>query len=99
MSREILEVKPSAETRKQVFDFISALAVGETISTASTAAVVYSGTDASPSSIISGAASISGTKVTQTLTAGTSGVTYLVTCTITTSLSQTLTLQGYLTVV
>lgn len=98
MSREILEAKPSGETRKQVFDFISLLAVSETISTTTVTAVVYSGTDASPSSLISGSAAISGTKVTQTLTAGTAGVTYLLTCTVTTSASQTLQLSGFLTV-
>jgi hypothetical protein len=98
MSHTILQGKPLGETRNEVFDFISRLAVAETLSTASVTAVVYSGTDASPSSIISGSAAISGTKVTQKITGGTLGVTYLVTCTVTTSAGQTLLLQGFLTI-
>jgi hypothetical protein len=91
--------KHASETISQVFDFISLLAIGETLSTASVAATVYSGTDASPSSIISGSASISGTKVTQLITGGTLGVTYTLVCTVTTSASQTLQLMGFLAVV
>jgi hypothetical protein len=96
MSRITLEGKHSGETRSQIFDFISRLALAETISTATTTAAVYSGTDASPSSVISGSASISGTQVTQKLTAGTAGVVYLLTCTITTSAGQVLTLNAFL---
>ena len=99
MSRVVLETKQSGETRTEIFDFASRLALGETLSTASTTATVYSGTDASPSAVISGAASISGTQVSQKLTAGTVGVTYLLTCTVTTSTSQTLILYAFLSIV
>lgn len=99
MSRLIFEGKKNGETRKEVFDFTSSLAPGETISNASTAAVTYSGTDTAPSGIISGTASISGAKVTQALTAGVIGVTYLLTCTANTSTLQVLQLQAFLTVV
>ena len=99
MKRISIPGKHTSETISQVFDFISLLAIGETLSTASVAATVYSGTDASPSSIISGSASISGTKVTQLITGGTLGVTYSLVCTVTTSASQTLTLMGFLAVV
>lgn len=98
MSRLTLEPKYAAETKKQVFDFASLLAVGETISTQVVTAAVYSGTDASPSALISGSATASGTKVTQTITGGLAGVVYTITCSITTSLSQTLRLIGYLTI-
>ena len=98
MSRIILQGKLLGETKTYPFPFISQLAAGETISTAVTTAAVYSGTDASPSSIVSGSATISGQTVTQAITAGTLGVTYLLTCTITTSLSQTLLLEAFLTV-
>lgn len=98
MSLVILKGKPLGETRNEVFDFISRLAVSETLSTASVTATVYSGTDASPSAIISGSASISGTKVTQKLTGGVLGVAYLIVCTVTTSAGQTLLLQGFLTI-
>lgn len=97
--RTNLGVKLAGETVKKEFDFTSRLALGETISTAVVTASVYSGTDASPSAIISGSAAISGAKVTQALAAGTLGVTYLLLCSITTSTSQTLKLGGLLTVV
>lgn len=97
--RTIFDGKASGATVNEVFDFLSLLAVGETISTASVGSVVYRGSDASPSAIVSGSASISGSKVTQAITAGTLGVTYLLACTVTTSGSQTLLLEGFLTIV
>ena len=97
--RITLDAKLAAETSKIVFDFTSRLTIAETISTAVVTATTYSGTDASPSAIVSGTATISGKTVTQAITAGTLGVTYLLKCTITTSLSQTLALVGYLVIV
>ena len=91
--------KLSGETVIETFEFGARLVVGETLSTASTTAVVYSGTDSSPSSVISGSASISGTHVTQAVTGGTTGNVYLLTCAVTTSLGQTLEMQGYLTII
>ena len=99
MSRVVFQSKLLTEVVTETFDFTSRLAAAETISTATVTAAVYSGTDASPSSIISGAAAISGQKVTQVITAGTLGVIYLLTCTITTSTSQTLLLEAFLSVV
>jgi hypothetical protein len=51
---------------------------------------VVDGTDASPSAILSGSPSISGSIVKQTLTGGSAGVTYKVQFTVTTSLGRTL---------
>ncbi|MDZ4345073.1 MAG: hypothetical protein U1E51_21840 [Candidatus Binatia bacterium] len=99
MSRIIFGSKLSGETAIYTFDFTSRLTSAETISTATITAAVYSGTDASPSSIVSGSATISGKTVTQPITAGTEGVTYTLVATITTSLSQTLQLTAFLTVV
>lgn len=99
MSRVTFDGKLLGETVTETFDFTSRLASGETISTAVVTSSVYSGTDASPSSMISGANTISGTKVTQKITGGTLGVVYKLLCTITTSLSQTLQLSGFLAVV
>ena len=99
MSRVTFQGKLANETIILTFDFTSRLTAAETISTQSVAATVYSGTDASPSSLISGSASASGQKVTQKITAGTLGVTYLLVCTITTSLGQTLQLSGYIAVI
>lgn len=91
--------KLSGEVYNVTFDFTSRLAVGETISTQTVAASVYSGTDSSPSSLISGSASASGAVVTQKITGGTIGVIYELKCTVTTSASQTLVLAGLLAVV
>ena len=98
MSRIVLEAKLLGETKIYTFNFVSQLSAAETISTAVVTASVYSGTDASPSSIVSGSATISGQSVTQKITAGTLGVIYELICTITTSLGQTLILSAYLSV-
>lgn len=92
-SKKVGEIAPTT------FDFTASMAVSETISTQSVAASVYSGTDANPSAIISGAASASGKIVSQTLTGGVSGVIYQLLCTITTSLGKTLQMSSYLSVV
>ena len=97
--RTIFDAKYQGATQTLTFDFTSALGASETISTASTSAATFSGTDASASAIISGAATISGKTVTQKVTGGTSGVTYNLTCQILTSLSQVLQMQGYLAVI
>lgn len=98
--QQVLSVpKKVGETANVTFNFQSSLAGGETISTQSVAASVYSGVDASPSAIISGSATASGAVVTQKITAGVSGVIYQLLCTVTTSLSQTLQQSSYLAVV
>lgn len=89
------------EEQTVAFDFTSRLAVGETISTQVVAATVFSGTDASPSSLISGSASASGARVTQLIdasTGGVEGVVYELAATITTSAGQTLKSCGYLVI-
>lgn len=97
-SRKIFATKRVSETKKLTFDFLSELGVSETISNASVSASVYSGTDATPSSIVSGSASISGSVVTQAITAGTAGVQYILACSATTSAGQILIITAYLTV-
>lgn len=87
------------EVVPRTFDFTSKLAVGETISSAAVTAAVYSGSDAVPTSIVSGGPSISGAVVTQNFTAGILGTIYQVTCTVQTSLSHTFQLSGYLAIV
>ena len=99
MNRVELPNKTSTEVKNLTFDFSSLLASGETISTKTVTAAVYSGTDATPSGIISGSASNSGAVVTQAITGGTVGVIYELTCTVTTSASQTLVLVGYMAVI
>lgn len=99
MTRVVLDPKRQGEVRTYQFDFLPLLAIGETISTKVATADVYSGTDAIPSAIISGAATSSSSIVSQAITAGVAGVTYLLKCTITTSTGQTLQMVGFLTVV
>lgn len=97
-SRTIFETKYNTETINLTFDFISELAIGETLSGPVVTPTVYSGTDASPNAILSGGASVSGTIVTQKVTAGTIGVTYTLTCSVQTSAGQVLTQTAYLSV-
>ena len=59
MNRANFSGKFVSETKTLTFDFLSLLAIGESISTASGSAAVYSGTDSSPSALISGSASYS----------------------------------------
>lgn len=99
MSSTILPVKRQGDTRTEQFDFLSDLAVGETISTQVVACSVYSGIDATPSAVISGVASASGSIVSQKVTGGVIGVIYQLLVTITTSLGQTLTQNAFLTII
>jgi len=99
MSRSILPPKQQGATKTIPFDFTSDLAIAETISTQVVTAAVYSGTDATPSGIISGVASASGKTVSQKITGGVVGVIYQLLCTITTSLGQTITQSAFLTVI
>jgi hypothetical protein len=95
---EAFSYKFTTEDKPLSFDFSQMLATGETISTASCSALVIDGTDASPSSLLSGSATISGTKVYQRVHNGTAGVTYRLVMTITTSASNTLVAVGDLPV-
>jgi hypothetical protein len=81
------------------FDFTSRMSAGETISSASMAASVYSGTDPSPGAILSGPVTISGNIVEQTVINGVLGVVYELLATANTSLGQILELPAYLTIV
>lgn len=99
MSRVVIDPKRLGETKTYQFDFTSALGVGETISTKAVTATVYMGTDSNPSAIVIGAASSSSAVVSQNITGGVVGVIYYLTCTITTSLSQTLVLTAFLTII
>ena len=99
MSRVIFGGKLLGETTNLVFDFTSRLALGESLSSASTSASVYSGTDATPSGILSSSTSVASGKATQAVTGGVLGVTYLLVCTAVTSAGQHLELSGFLAVV
>ncbi len=96
--RAIFDAKIQGTAAQIVFDFASQLAYGETLSSASVAAVVHSGTDASASSFVSGSATRSGSKVTQAIANGVLGVTYNLICTVVTSTSRTLIQSGFVVV-
>ena len=94
----ILSPKKLGETVLVPMDFISRLGVGEIILTAAVTCSVYSGTDPSPSSMISGSATVNGTVVEQSVTGGVLGTIYELLYTVTTSANQILELSGYFTV-
>jgi hypothetical protein len=102
LGRSDLPAILSGVVKTYSFDFSDELGVGETISTKTVTATVYSGTDASPSSLISGAASSSGAVVSQNITTvsvGVVGVLYELLCQITTSAGQTLRKIGLLAII
>jgi flagellar biosynthesis protein FliR len=99
MSRIVTASKKVGETISISFNFISNLAVSENLNTATVTCTVYSGVDASPSSVISGAASVSGTSIIQLITGGVAGVIYKLLCTATTFAGQILQLVTYLAII
>lgn len=99
MSSVVFEPKAPGESKRLSFDFLSQLAVGETISSAVVTSALYSGDDDDPEDMISGADSTSGSIVSQLVIGGVAGCIYTLTCVATTSLSQVLSMSGYLAVV
>lgn len=95
---ESFSYKLTTENELFSFDFSQVLTTGETLLTASCSVIVKDGTDASPSSILYGSAAIVGSKATQRIYNGISEVTYRLVMTVTTSLSNTFTAVGDLTV-
>lgn len=81
----ISRTKTADETISVDFDFGFILPVGESITGATITPSVFSGVDASPSSMVASPATISGTTVTQDITVGELGVIYDMVATITTS--------------
>ena len=99
-SEQILKAKSPSSTIIVVFEFLSDLERTESLSgTPAVSCSVYSGTDAAPSALISGAASRSGTTVRQTIVAGTVGNIYDLVCTVGTNLSNTLVKSAKLAIV
>lgn len=98
MSTQILDQKLVAEELTIEFDMLSRLKIGETISTASVACELYSGTDPTPTMMISGLASISGSIVRQKVVGGLPGNIYLLTCSVRTSTNDLVLNQGKLAV-
>jgi len=97
--RGLFDAKVADTAASVTFSFALDLAPDETLSSASVTATVYSGTDLAPAAIISGAATITASQVSQIIIDGLEGVTYLLTCSVETSYGATLIRDGYLVVV
>jgi hypothetical protein len=90
------------ESEVYSLDFVNELGTGETVSSVSAVALtVFQGTDANPGGHLSGAASILGSVVSQRIGGGgapagglLAGVTYTLSFTVLTSLSNTVTLYS-----
>jgi|VirMetMinimDraft_7_1064189.scaffolds.fasta_scaffold72043_1 flagellar biosynthesis protein FliR len=98
-NRSIFNAKTASEIVAVTFDFASEYAVGETCTSASVTAVVYSGADPDASSLVATSPSLSQTRVTQTLTGGVAGVTYSLTATALSSAGKTRSMTGFVSVV
>ncbi|MBV5322736.1 MAG: hypothetical protein JZU60_02740 [Ilumatobacteraceae bacterium] len=96
--RTTLDAKIPSSLVPAVFDFAQSLALGETLTTVSTTATVYSGADATPSAVLSGSPTVSAKQVIQNLTGGVLGVVYYIVCAATTSLGKVLLAGAYLSV-
>lgn len=99
MAIQVLPPKHPDETITLEFDFSGRLLAVETLTGGGCTAIVGSGVDPSPSSIISGAATQSGFIVRQVVTGGLPGVVYVINCEVTTSESNVLINQARLAVV
>jgi hypothetical protein len=99
MSNLVFASKDPSEVDDRGLDFSALLETGETLTgTPSVTVTVLTGTDASPSSLLSGSATIEGTVVWQRYTGGTAGVTYRCKYSVATSTSRTLIACGLLRV-
>lgn len=91
------DFSPKRAGEDEVFtvDFAPLLAAGETITSPVWTITPVNGSDPSAASMIDGAASISGTKVSQKIKGGVPGLRYAPICTAQTSAGQTLILPEY----
>jgi hypothetical protein len=84
--------KVITENEQFTFDFSPAMGTGETITSATSTALVVSGTDASPTSILLGSPVVSGQQAAQRVYGGLDGVIYRIQMTVITSSANTLVL-------
>lgn len=97
-----LPSKQVADVLVAVFPFQDQMAFGELINGAIVTVILYTGTDPNPSAILSGLpnyTSSGGLSVSQTLINGVSGNVYQLVCSVSTTLGNTFTSQGYLAVI
>ena len=91
--------KALSETRNYNFDATNVFSAGQTIVSIMTSASLYSGFDPSPSAILSGTPSVSGTNIVQQITGGAVGAVYDVECSIVIGAGMVLTQRAFLAVV
>lgn len=97
--RVVIRGKLAGETAQRLFDFISDLAPGETLSgVPTTTATVWTGNDSEPQNLVSGAAAISGTQVSQNFAGGVAGTLYALCVKADTSAGRVLEKQAYFSV-
>ena len=95
----VIPPKTSGETNQVLFDFLSQLVNGDTVSSATATATVWSGTDTNPGAVIGGTPTVSGTsQVYVKLTGGVNGNVYLITVTAATAQGNAPVIQTYLAV-
>lgn len=99
MAMQILGAKRSYETITRGIDFSSLLIPGETITTASSSAAVWSGTGALPTLTSAVGTGYQVGTVQVMVTGGTAGTVYRMTTTAVTSYANTLAVVSYLAVV
>lgn len=92
MQRISESFKDPGETEFVTFDFNPVLGAASIATVVGVTASVWSGTDATPSAIISGSPSVVLGVVSQKITAGVAGVDYRLECTVTTTDARTLVL-------
>lgn len=83
MNYVILPAKAVGEVQSYTINFSDRLQYGESINGAATTASVFTGTDPSPASILSGAPTFTATTLTQVISGGVAGVIYTVVFTVT----------------
>lgn len=89
----MINMAPKLSGDEEIFtaSFVGDLASSETIVSAVWGCDVVTGTDPASASMISGATTITGEKVSQMISGGVPRVSYLITCTATTSIGQVIT--------
>lgn len=98
MATQVLFHKLESEEFSIDIDVLSRLALGETVATAASNMSVASGVDATPTTMLSGLPSISGSIVSQKVIGGSPGVIYKLSTSIRTSLNNILVLESKLAV-
>ena len=91
---ELLDNKDPSEIDTLTFDFADMLNSGETVSTVVMSVSDLEKVDGTPSTFLSGSASITSPFVTQTITGGVEGAMYLVKCLATLSTGRKLMLAA-----